>query len=151
VQARIIDLGPTILELLELDVPDDMKGTSWAETLTGRTTPVEQAFCYQAHRGAVHGAPENERARSKGLLSVGRIEGDRKEIYRTKDNTRKLFDLKEDPLELKNLVATDSAPSPELVQCIGEISEGLGSLDRLKTKRLDDETVEQLRALGYLE
>jgi arylsulfatase A-like enzyme len=151
VQARIVDLGPTVLELLGLDVPSAMKGRSWAATLTRRTTLPDLAFCYQAHRGAVHGAPENDRARSKGLLSVGRIDGDRKEIFRVKDNTRLLFDLASDPKELDSLVALDSAPSPELVRCIGEISEGLGSLDRLKTKKLDDETVEQLRALGYLE
>jgi hypothetical protein len=31
------------------------------------------------------------------------------------------------------------------------VSEGLGALDRLASEKLDDETVEQLKALGYIE
>jgi hypothetical protein len=84
-------------------------------------------------------------------LAVGRIDGNSKEIFDVTNNTRRLFDFEKDPGELDSLVDPDSAPSAELVQCIGEISEALGSLDRLKTQKMDDETVEQLRALGYLE
>ncbi len=150
-QATIVDLAPTVLELVGLAIPETFRGESWAGVLTGRAKAVGQARCYQAHRGAVHGAPESERARSKGLLSVGRIDGDRKEIIVIKGNQRLLFDVEKDPQELRSLVEPGSPPSAELVQCMGEISEGLGSLDRLKVKQLDDETVEQLRALGYLE
>jgi arylsulfatase A-like enzyme len=151
VQARIVDLAPTILELLGLPVPSAFRGMSWADVLVGQAKPVARAHCYQAHRGAVHGAPESERARSRGLLSVGRIANDHKEIIELKGNRRLLFDLKDDPGELRSLVDPSSAPSDELVQCLGEISEGLGSLDRLKVNKMDDETVEQLRALGYIE
>jgi arylsulfatase A-like enzyme len=150
-QATIVDLGPTVLELLGLPVPDEFRGTSWAGVLRGRAEAVERARCYQAHRGAVHGAPESERARSKGLLSVGRIDGHLKEIIVLKGHRRQLFDLVDDPGELQSLVDPSSAPSEDLVQCLGEISEGLGSLDRLKVEKMDDETVEQLRALGYIE
>ena len=150
-QATIVDLAPTVLELVDLPIPEAYSGESWAGVLAGGADVVEQARCYQAHRGAVHGAPESERARSKGLLSVGRIDGDRKEIIIIKGNERLLFDFGDDPHELRSLVDPTSPPSADLVQCMGEIGEGLGSLDRLKVKKLDDETVEQLRALGYLE
>jgi arylsulfatase A-like enzyme len=150
-QATIVDLGPTVLELLDFPVPEEFRGTSWADVLRGRTEAVEEERCYQAHRGAVHGAPESERARSKGLLSVGRIDGHHKEIIVLKGHRRQLFDLVEDPGELRSLVDPSSAPTDELVQCLGEISESLGSLDRLKVEKMDDETVEQLRALGYIE
>ena len=150
-QARIVDLAPTVLELLDLPVPAAFRGVSWAPALTGSSEAVEQAQCYEAHRGAVHGAPQSELARSKGLLSVGRIDGSRKEIIVLNGNARLLFDLDSDPGELHSLVDQASPPSAELVQCMGEISEGHGSLDRLKVKKLDAETVEQLRALGYLE
>ena len=150
-QATIVDLGPTVLDLLDIDVPPSFRGVSWAEALTNRGNAVEQAFCYQAHRGAVHGDHESDRARSKGLLKVGRIDGNLKEIVTVKNHTRELFDLEKDPGELSSLVDPDSPPTAELVQCIGEISAGLGSLDRITTQKMDDETVEQLRALGYLE
>ena len=150
-QSRILDLGPTVLGLLSIDAPSSFVGMDWSETLRGPARGEDGAYCYQAHRGAVHGTHESDRARSKGLLAVGRIDGNSKEIFDVTNNTRRLFDFEKDPGELDSLVDPGSAPSAELVQCIGEISEALGSLDRLKTQKMDDETVEQLRALGYLE
>jgi len=117
----------------------------------GGGRPAATAACYQAHRGAVKGDSESDRARSKGLLEVGTINGDRKEVLRIPGNERRLFDLDADPGELHNLADPGSTPGPELVRCIGEISDGLGSLDRLSTGKLDHETVEQLRTLGYLD
>jgi arylsulfatase A-like enzyme len=149
--ARIVDLASTVLELVGVPAPSTFRGVSWAGVLRGIEKPVDGAFCYQAHRGAVHGAREADRARSKGLLEVARVAGERKEILSVKSNQRWLFDLSTDPGELTSLADPGSGPSDELVRCVGEISTGLGSLDRLSTKKLDDETVEQLRALGYLE
>ncbi len=150
-QARIVDLGPTVLGLLSIDTPASIGGVDWSEALRRQTLTVDGAYCYQAHKGAVHNTHESERARSKGLLAVGRIDGNMKEIIVLKDNSRQLFNLETDPGELKSLVDPKSPPSAELVQCVGEISESLGSMDRLKTQQMDDETLEQLRALGYLE
>jgi hypothetical protein len=62
-----------------------------------------------------------------------------------------VFDLRQDPSELTNLVSVNSEPSAELLRCMATIGEGLGALDRLATRKLDAETVERLRALGYLE
>jgi arylsulfatase A-like enzyme len=149
--ALIMDLAPTVLDLLELPIPDEFEGYSWAAVIDGADPPTDRAICYQAHRGAVHGTHESERARSKGLISVGLVQHERKEILRVKNNSHMMFDLRRDPEELNNLVTPESAPSPELLQCVGTISDALGSLDRIATRKLDDETVEQLRALGYLE
>jgi arylsulfatase A-like enzyme len=149
--ALIMDLAPTVLELLGMEIPEQFEGVSWAGVIDGASPPRDRAICYQAHKGAVHGTHESELARSKGLLSVGLVRDERKEILRVKNNSHMLFDLRDDPQELVNLAAEDSGPSPELLRCVGSISDALGSLDRLTTKKLDDETVEQLRALGYLE
>jgi arylsulfatase A-like enzyme len=149
--AHIIDIPATVLDLVGLAVPPSFRGVSWAAVLRGREHPTRSVVCYQAHRGAVHGASEADRARSRGLLDVAIIEGERKEILHINGGQRELFDLAADPGELRSLVARGSAPSPELVRCVGEISSGLGSLDRLSTKQLDDETVDQLRALGYID
>ncbi len=72
-------------------------------------------------------------------------------ILRIKKNTHLLFDLSSDPAELKNLVVDDGPATDPLLECLGTISEGLGALDRLSSKKLDEETIEQLRALGYIE
>jgi arylsulfatase A-like enzyme len=151
-QATLLDLAPTLLELAGLDVPESLPGASWAATARGGEALEERLHCYQAHRGAVHGSGhDSDRKRSKGLLAVGVIEADRKEILRVVDDEHKIFDLGADPQELRNLSAADGRVSKELLRCLGDVSEGLGSLDRLATEQLDDATVERLKALGYLE
>jgi len=149
-QATILDIAPTILELVGIAPQDDLPGISWSAALTGGALPPERVLCYQAHKGAVHGERDDDRKRSKGLLSVGIVERDRKEILRVKNNTNRIFDLAADPGELTNL-ATGATASDDLLACLGTVSEGLGALDRLSSKKLDEETVEQLRALGYIE
>jgi arylsulfatase A-like enzyme len=150
-QAQLLDVAPTVLELVGLPVADDFDGFSWAPVFGGDDQPANRSICFQAHRGAVQGAPESEMARSMGLLSVGRVVGHHKEIMRLKNHSYKAFDLANDPDELRSLAGGGQGPSTELLQCVGEIAAGLGSLDQLKPRKLDDETVEQLRALGYLE
>jgi arylsulfatase A-like enzyme len=150
-QASLLDLKPTILELAGLSAPPELPGFSWAETLRGGVEPAEASRCYQAHKGAVHGSHDSDRARSKGLLWVGVIEGHRKELYRVGRQVLQVYDLEADPGELDSLASADAAASEELLACLATVSEGLGSLDRLTTQKLDDETVERLRALGYLE
>jgi len=150
--ALIMDLAPTVLDLLEIPIPDDFAGFSWAGVMkAGEPPPLDRAICYQAHKGAVHGTHDSDRARSKGLISVGYVHRERKEILRVKNNTHMMLDLTGDPGELDNLATPESQPSAELLQCVGLISEGLGALDRLATKKLSPEDVERLRALGYIE
>ncbi len=150
-QASILDIAPTILELLGEKIPESFVGQSWMGAITGGEVPPERHLCYQAHKGAVLGEHDDDRKRSKGLLSVGVVEGERKEVLRVKNNTHMLFKLAIDPGERDNLVVENGPPSDQLLECLGSISEGLGALDRLAAKKLDDETVEQLRALGYIE
>lgn len=150
-QATILDIAPTILELLGLLVPAGFDGLSWAVAIKGGELLPERTICYQAHKGAVHGEHDDERKRSKGLLSVGIVNGHRKEILRVKNGDHLLFDLETDPAELVSVLPADTQPSDPLLECLGTVSEGLGALDRLTSKKLDEETVEQLRALGYIE
>jgi arylsulfatase A-like enzyme len=150
-QATLLDLAPTLLELVGLQVPAELAGTSWAGALRGGEPVAERRSCYQAHRGAVHGGRDSDRKRSKGLLAVAVIEGSRKEILHLVRDEHLVFDLGADPQELRSLVGLRSRASSELLGCLAEVSRGLGALDRLAADTLDGETVEQLRALGYLE
>ena len=151
-QATLLDLAPTLLDLVGVAALQGLTGRSWASAARGGEPPAEQTHCYQAHRGAVHGGThDSDQKRSKGLLAVGVIDGENKEILRIIASEHLSFDLTEDPLELDNLVTIDSAPSEALLACLGTVSQALGALDRLATRKLDEETVEQLKALGYLE
>jgi arylsulfatase A-like enzyme len=152
-QATLLDLMPTLLELVGVEAPEDLPGSSWAKTASGGEDLEERIGCYQAHRGAVHGnsARESDKKRSKGLLWVGVIKGDLKEIVKVGRQVIQMYDLATDPSELETLVSADAKPSDALAACFARITENLGSLDKLAVQKLDDETVEQLKALGYLE
>jgi arylsulfatase A-like enzyme len=152
-QATLLDLMPTLLELVGVDFPEDLPGRSWAKTARGADELDERVGCYQAHRGAVHGesSRESDKKRSKGLLWVGVIEGDRKEMTKVSRQLIQIYDLAADPGELETLAPVDAEPSDALAVCLARVAEGLGSLDELATQILDDETVEKLKALGYLE
>ena len=152
-QATLLDLMPTLLELVGVEVPADLPGESWAEAARGGDEPEERTGCYQAHRGAVHGdkARDSDKKRSKGLLWVGVIHDDIKEIIKVSRQIIQEFNIADDPGELETLAAASDQPSDALAACFARVTEGLGSLDTLATQKLDAETVEQLKALGYLE
>ena len=152
-QATLLDIMPTLLDLVGLEIPDGLPGESWAPTIRGASEIAERVGCYQAHRGAVHGdsARESDRKRSKGLLWVGVIDGDTKEMIKVSRQLIQIYDIAADPGELETLAPVDAKPSDDLAACLARVAEGLGSLDKLATQKLDDETVEKLRALGYLE
>jgi arylsulfatase A-like enzyme len=152
VQATLLDIAPTLLDLMGLGVPNDFEGISWAQAARGGIQPEERTLCFQAHKGAVHGGShDSDKARSGGLLEVGVVSGQTKETYRMRGANLSLYDLEADPGELVNLSPSGASPSKELAACLARVSSGLGSLDHLAARKLDDETVEQLRALGYLE
>jgi arylsulfatase A-like enzyme len=152
-QATLLDLMPTVLELVGLEAPEDLPGTSWAQTMRGAGEVAERVGCYQAHRGAVHGdsARDSDKKRSKGLWWVGVIDGDRKEIVKVSRQIIQIYDIASDPGELNSLASVDAKLSEDLAACLARVSQGLGSFDTLATRTLDDETVEKLKALGYLE
>jgi arylsulfatase A-like enzyme len=152
-QATLLDLAPTLLDLVGIDVPEDLPGASWTTTIRGAGDLAERVGCYQAHRGAVHGdsVRHNDKKRSKGLLWVGVINGDRKEIVKLSRQLIQVYDLAADPGEFNSLAGVEDPPSDALAACLAKVAEGLGSLDKLATQKFDDKTVEQLRALGYLE
>jgi arylsulfatase A-like enzyme len=152
-QATLLDLMPTLLDLFDIEIPEELPGASWAATIRGADELAERVGCYQAHRGAVHGdsARDSDKKRSKGLLWVGVIEGDRKEIVKVSRQVIQIYDLGTDPKEVDNLAPIDAKPTDALAACFARIADGLGSLDKLAVQKLDDETVEQLKALGYLE
>jgi len=79
------------------------------------------------------------------------IDLDRKEMIKVSRQLIQIYDLAADPGEFETLAPVDAKPSDALAACLARVAEGLGSLDKLATQKLDDETVEQLRALGYLE
>lgn len=151
-QASILDLAPTILGLIGITPEFELAGHDWTPQLRGTAPPPpERVLCYQAHKGAVQVKHDSDRARSRGLLEVGVVGAERKQIFDVRNSTAQAFDLVADPSERQPLPAATGVPSASLMACVGAVTEGLGALDRLAANRLDDDSLAQLRTLGYLE
>ncbi|MEM1201932.1 MAG: sulfatase-like hydrolase/transferase [Acidobacteriota bacterium] len=149
--ASILDLAPTVLGLVGLRVPESFQGFDWSEILrSGGEAPEGRITYHQAHRGAV--SNPGPQSRRRGLLEVGVVSADGKEILRIKgQHRRQRFDLGADPTELESLVDERSKPSAELAAWLETVRQGLAASDDLAAPVLDGEALERLRALGYID
>ncbi len=150
--ASILDISPTLLGLAGVEVALDLQGFDWSGVLQGASEiPNDRITLHQAHKGAVQGRG-NTNARRQGLLEVGRIENQKKEILRVKNGQGHwLFDLLKDPEEIESLTGKESKPSAELVTWLELVKQGLAASDELPPPVLDEESLDRLRALGYID
>ncbi len=144
-----IDVAPTILGLAGLPVPQGFQGFDWTPVFQGAPPPRNRIALFQAHKGAVLSAKEAASARRKGLLEVGVMVGERKEIFRLTERQLWLFDLGKDPRETRGASAGTKV-SQRLHEWMDKVQRGLIVSDRLAPAEVDPENVEQLRALGYV-
>jgi arylsulfatase A-like enzyme len=134
---QLIDVVPTLLEVLDLPIPDHLQGTSLLSL--------------------IEGGERLERTVFSQWLAGGRIvalrDGDWK--YIQFKNQEQLFDLAADPKE-----SSDRVPArPEVLaklrarvdEIIGESFAFAEAQTPARRPQLDQETREQLEALGYLE
>jgi len=142
--ASLVDLAPTILGLVELPVPSSFQGTN---LLPGRALPAESARTqlFSETNGRIHGLSAG------GFRLVlnpgGETPGAPGGAYPIA--AEELYDTAEDPGERRNL-----APHrPELVASLSaQIAEWKARRLRgeLPPQTIDPETLEDLRALGYV-
>lgn len=150
----ISDLPSTLLSLLSLPVPESFKGYDFTPVMLGDVPqPLDRITYFQAHKSSVL-ASEKQRAseiRPEGLNEVGMVKDGRKEIFRVRKNSRRLFDLGDDTGEKVNLVATSSKPTEDLQAWLEEVQKGLMLAKDLAVPELDQKTKDELRDLGYIE
>ena len=146
-----IDLPPTVLGLLGLPSPDGFRGFDWSSVWRGEAEAPVRTTHYQAHKGAVQIDHESAEARRDGLLEVGVLKGDVKEIYDRRDGTVRRYDLSEDPGEVRDLAAEGEEPSEELRLWLEAVRTGLDAASDLPVPELDAESREHLEALGYID
>ena len=127
------------------------RGIGGAAVFAGAEPPMDRLTHYQAHRGAVISRHDSDLARKAGLLAVGIVKNNRKEIYRIEKRRRWIFDLDEDPAELGSLSAKKESPSEGLRLWISALDSALDSFDDMKPVPLDEESIEQLKSLGYVD
>ena len=100
-----IDLCPTFLDLAGVRRPDGVQGQSWAPLLQGRTSGWRKDFFYAYD----FEPPYNRKPANRGV----RAESWKYITYPDLDDIDELYDLKNDPEEMRNLI--DSPKHAEVV------------------------------------
>ncbi len=143
----LIDLTPTVLDLVGLDIPDEIQGQSLAAVMSGAAGPHEFVFMESGTRSPTQLSVRH----GKWKLVQIRAPGDRK-AFRLGES--QLYDLETDPTEQTNVSAAHRAIVEKLAAALAQWkrdtpvyhgTEGMGQ------KGLDPQTKEMLRALGYAE
>jgi arylsulfatase A-like enzyme len=103
-----VDLAPTLLSIAGRDVPETMEGTNLAPYLLGRRDPAEApryAFCER-----VHYPPQSDSGDPTQMHGSFAIRGEGWKYARYGGGeTEWLFDLANDPHEMRNLAADPTA------------------------------------------
>jgi arylsulfatase A-like enzyme/tetratricopeptide (TPR) repeat protein len=140
----LVDVAPTILELLAKEAPAGLDGVSLLPAIRGETLPKRSIFAGL------------NLAEFQGYAI---IEGTEKLILNAGTNENACYDLAADPTEATNLAAEDTAMSDRLAALAvrhqdmqRQLGLELGSGSVLPQEQVPalDELVEQLRAMGYL-
>lgn len=148
-QVRNIDVFPTVLEVVGLPVADDVEGLSLVDLARGGSEP-EPRIGYAEALNTLEGRVADSLPQRHRDLLFSVQDGRWKLIHHEAEPERsELYDLKNDPRELKNVLAQHPEEHARL----------MGILDRLGARRielgdvdeLDPEVRAQLEALGYLE
>lgn len=144
-QIELIDLYPTLLELLGVELESPVNGRSLVPLLAGLgSLPAREAFA--EHTNVKEKEQKGLRTpRYKFIVSIPRRSSeDGEESY-------ELFDLKRDPGEQNNLAPGLAARVLELRAKVGRIVEGSDTArDEEVPAGIDEDLRNQLKALGYI-
>ena len=146
----LLDLAPTLLEMLGIEVPTGIQGRSVVPTLDERQE-APRAAIYAEKVATVNpatGAPSSlKRALTRDKLKLILLPDGRSELY----------DLAADPGEHLDLAGTAGDRVQSMLQAAERLAGVNDSLRRTFSRGkssavtpVDEETLEQLRALGYL-
>jgi arylsulfatase len=140
---ELVDVMPTLLEYLDVPTPHGIRGRSLWPLIRGEVHPEQIAFVEHAGKNLV--ALRSDRYKYIRHLRTLHVQPS----YPFIEGKEELYDLKSDPSELNNLVET----KPDMVRVFRREIERRRlqrqNLDR-GTPELTQETVEVLRALGYV-
>jgi len=134
----LLDLAPTMLGLLDVRIPEQMRGKNLQSVNGGgkMKTPIS--------------TPIYAESPAYGPSAWCLIEGGRKFIARD-DGVRLLYDLVSDPRETHDLASDNPELGQEMQDRLDSFRSTLAPVGPTDSMNIDGRTEEQLRALGYVE
>jgi arylsulfatase A-like enzyme len=141
-QVRLLDVAPTILDLLNLPVPEEMEGRSLGDDILGAASKEDLE--------AVSQVRVDDRRPARDLLAV--TTPSFKYVVDFISGAEELYDLKADPGETRNLAAANPAAAREFRERAQRFrrTQAAKRMGIVPEAEIDEELREQLRSLGYL-
>jgi len=136
-RVRIIDVLPTVLELLDIRVPKGIHGKSLVPLLRGRKIEDLPAYAETLYPRENYGWSE----------LYGLTDGAWKYIRAPKPE---LYDLAQDPAEEKNLIGEKMSVAAELGRKLAALAAGSEAEGGGTARRMSSEEERKLRSLGYV-
>ena len=137
--AEVVDLMPTILDLAGQEAPQGVQGSSLVPIIRGAGQPPYVAFGE---------SPQSEGQRFVALGGMGMVSG-------VAGENGAIYNLASDPLQLQNLAVEEADKLAVMTRHLEawEKMVSVMSLDpELRTEEdLDEETLKQLKSLGYIQ
>jgi len=139
-QVELVDIMPTLLDLLGITVPNEIQGRSLAPLLAGSRAGADKMAYSESYYPRYHyGWSELKSLRT---VRYQYIQAPRPELY----------DIVRDPMERTNIYGQNSSQAERFIKemkRIEELSRALGEESKAP-RQLDNDTIEKLRALGYV-
>src|SRR3989442_241121 len=138
-QVRSIDFLPTLLELMGGKAPDQVQGASLVPAFSGRPVATGVSYGETLYPKMNMGWAELRSIRS----------GQWKYVRAPKPE---LYDLSRDPGETTNVIHQHPAETERFESLLKGIISSVadGTTEKVETKLVDEQTVEELKSLGYL-
>ena len=131
-----LDLTPTLLDLAGAAMPPGIQGESLAPLMRGEGQPPYLAFGESTDKGGTR------------YVAMGGY----RLIVHTETGQAELFAFEADPLEQDDLAAADPQRVEALLQRLEEWEQSVaGAVLGQEEAPMDDETLEQLKSLGYVQ
>lgn len=144
-QVRLVDLYPTILDLLGVPLEHEVQGRSLRPLLAGRRLPRAPAFSESTYWGPM----EVKSLRDERFKYLRGIPKEPEETDR--EGWEVVYDLETDPGETEDVKEAHLDLLRRMRAVVDRILRGGSTPQERVPGQLDPEVEEQLRALGYIE
>jgi tetratricopeptide (TPR) repeat protein len=134
---RHIDLAPTVLDLLGLPAGSAMQGSSLIPVMNGTETSGRTAYAESLYAQHHYGWS------AQTSLTTNRYDF-------IQSPKAELFDRRDDPDQLRNLIHDREPVALDLAEQLHALTEQYTRKDLEGPRKMDSDTEEKLRSLGYL-